>query len=202
MGRVVPQMIALALALLSGCRNEAPGGERGPNAQPAPMRVVGHEPGSTASTGAPTTASTAPSTAAPEGEAPGDDVIPWPGPIQWQTWEQGLAQAQAEGKPICLVVYADWCPHCRELAPVFSQPAIATLAQRLVMVRQDSDERPAWLTQRFGRLGAYVPRVLFLRPDGSLIEEIVSGHPRYPYFYSPLVSDRLLANMHAAIAGG
>ena len=44
-------------------------------------------------------------------------------------------------------------------------------------------------------------RVLFLDPEGRLKADIQSGHPRYPYFYSHHVADRLLQNLHAAATG-
>jgi hypothetical protein len=66
------------------------------------------------------------------------------------------------------------------------------------MVRQDQDENAPWLKERLGEYGRYLPRVLFLDPSGQVRADLQSGHPRYPYFYAPLVTDRLLANMRAA----
>lgn len=128
-------------------------------------------------------------------------TIEWGAAIDWKGWEEGLAAAQQHGRPLCLVVYANWCARCKELAPVFSQPQVAAMARGVVMVRQDQDEQPAWLRERFGELGGYVPRVLFLDPRGKLMPQYQSGHPRYPYFYSRHVADRLVANMYAAIGG-
>ncbi|MEZ4466068.1 MAG: thioredoxin family protein [bacterium] len=116
----------------------------------------------------------------------------------WLDWEAGLARAQADKKPILLLVYADWCPRCRELTPVFSDPEVLALSKKLVMVRQNSDARPAFL-EKFDSLGGYVPRLFFLTPDGSLREDIGSGHPRYPYFYTPGQIDALKAAMRAAV---
>lgn len=48
--------------------------------------------------------------------------------------------------------------------------------------------------------GSYLPRVLFFAPDGTVLSDLTSGHPRYPYFYAPMVSHRLLANMRTAAA--
>ncbi len=141
-------------------------------------------------------------TATKSGAGAGDPGLAWGDAVRWYGWEEGLGLAKSEGKAVCLVVYADWCERCEELAPVFSQPGIAAMARGLVMVRQDQDEAPGWLRERFGEVGNYVPRVLFLDADGNLRADIQSGHPRYPYFYSHHVADRLLANMHTAARGG
>lgn len=126
------------------------------------------------------------------------DHIAWSDAVTWRDWETALRMAKEENKSVCLVVYADWCPHCKELAPVFAQPAIASAAAGLIMVRQDQDADAPWLKERLGAYGDYVPRVLFLDPNGNVHEDLQSGHPRYPYFYAPMVTDRLLANMRAA----
>jgi hypothetical protein len=68
------------------------------------------------------------------------------------------------------------------------------------MVRQNQDERPDWLVPLLEPYGSYLPRVLFFGPDGSVRAELTSGHPRYPYFYAPMVQSRLVSNMRAAAA--
>ena len=108
-----------------------------------------------------------------------------PPAIRWLTWQEGLAKAAAEHKAMGLLVYADWCPHCRELQPVFRDPAIVHASQSLVMIRQNTDESAPWLHERFGAYGTYVPRLFFLHPDGTLAADIQSGNPKFPYFYQP-----------------
>jgi protein-disulfide reductase (glutathione) len=122
----------------------------------------------------------------------------WGDKIAWQSWESATSRARTEGKSICLVVYANWCGRCKELAPVFSQAAVASAAGDLVMVHQDQDQNPPWLKEQFGASGSYVPRVMFVSPDGKLREDLTSGHPRYPYFYAPMITDQLVANMRTA----
>ena len=127
---------------------------------------------------------------------PGD--IAWGDSIVWRDWDVALRTAKAENKSVCVVVYADWCPVCKQLAPEFAKPEVASAAAGLIMVRQDQDESAPWLKERLGQYGNYLPRVFFLASNGEVREDLQSGHPRYPYFYAPLVTDRLLANMHTA----
>jgi len=134
-----------------------------------------------------------PSSAPPSGLAWGDK-------IDWHSWESAQTIARSQGKAICVVVYAEWCARCKELAPVFEQPAVASAAAGLVMVHQDQDKPAAWLNEQLGGYGDYVPRVLFLSADGKVREDLTSGHPRYPHFYAPMVKDQLIANMRAATA--
>lgn len=135
-----------------------------------------------------------PKAAPGHGGKPGD--IKWGGAIEWKAWSDGLAAAKSSKKPICLVVYTDWCPRCKELAPVFEEPEMATLAKDFVMIRQDADEKPVWLVEQFNQpYGGYVPRIFFLDADGNVRPEITSGNDRYPYFYTPRGKAALLRSM-------
>jgi thiol:disulfide interchange protein len=148
-------------------------------------------------------AATTPTAAAvPEAQPSGVPTshMAWGDGITWRTWESALSVARTEGKAIGVVVYAEWCGRCKELAPVFATPEVASAARALVMVHQDQDEQPAWLKERLGAYGSYVPRVLFLSPDGKVRDDLTSGHPRFPYFYAPMITDKLVANMRAASA--
>ncbi|MGE3676082.1 MAG: thioredoxin family protein, partial [Polyangiaceae bacterium] len=127
--------------------------------------------------------------------------IEWAGNIDWLSYEAGLAKAKSEKKPLCVVVYADWCPRCKELAQVFRQPQIERLAKDLVMVRQNADEPSEWLnTPPLAAHGKYVPRVFFFDRKGSFDAAITSGHPRYPFFYAAAAPQMLTSSMQKAIA--
>ncbi len=130
--------------------------------------------------------------------------IAWNNGISWTPFDQAVVRAKAENKAVCVVVYADWCPKCRGLAPVFEGPPLTVASKEVIMVLQNSEERPGWLSERFGDLGNYVPRVFFLRPDGSVNHDLGSGHPRYPFFYTPGKAELLAKNIHTAAhaAGG
>lgn len=124
--------------------------------------------------------------------------IEWSPAAGWMDWDAGLAAAKISKKPICLVLYADWCPRCKELAPVFESGEIAKLGKDMVMVRQNIDERPKWLEQ-FGSLGSYVPRVFFFDAEGNIMDGITSAHARYPYFYTPAGRKALETSMRKAL---
>lgn len=127
--------------------------------------------------------------------------IEWGRSIQWRSYEKGLEEAAKSGKSICVVVYADWCPKCRKLAPAFSKPNVVKASKDLVMVLQDADAEPEWLNTAFGKYGRYVPRVFFLDSAGNVREELKSSHPRYPYFYAASQVPLLEKRMKEAAAG-
>jgi thiol:disulfide interchange protein len=129
---------------------------------------------------------------------PGD--IKWGGDITWLAYEQGLAEAKRSNKPLCVVVYADWCPRCRELAQAFQNPELEALAKRLVMVRHNADQPGAWLeAPALAQHGKYVPRVFFFNAQGDFAPSITSGHPRYPFFYAANAPLALQQSLQAAL---
>jgi thiol-disulfide isomerase/thioredoxin len=127
------------------------------------------------------------------------DAMEFVGDIAWKTWDEGKAQATREGKPIMLLVYADWCPKCRSLAPVFADDDIEAIATKYVMVRHNADDEAPWMDDLHDKYGGYVPRIFFMRPDGSVRTDITSGHPRFPYFYSDGQVDVLAKSMKSGL---
>ncbi len=133
--------------------------------------------------------------AALAGNAP---PIKWHQGVDWVPFDQALTRAKAENKAVCVVIYADWCPKCRALAPRFAEQPVTGASKDVIMVLQNSDERPGWLKQRFGDLGNYVPRVFFLKPDGTVATDINSGNARFPYFYRASEAAKLAASIQRA----
>jgi thioredoxin-like negative regulator of GroEL len=117
--------------------------------------------------------------------------------IDWQGYEAGLARAKAEGKPLCLVLYTNWCPHCRNYSHVFDDPKVVERAKGFVMVRANADEEPE-LAGKFAKDGGYVPRTFFLAPDGTLAEDIHAPRPKYRYFFDEHNPASLLGGMDEA----
>lgn len=128
------------------------------------------------------------------------DAIAWGNAVPWLDYDVALRRAAAEGKAVGVVVYADWCPKCRQLAPLFTSGPVVESSSKLLWVLQNHDARPDWLEQKFAAFGSYVPRIFFLGPDGRVAEEITSGHPRFPYFYLAAKPEALIASIDRAAA--
>ena len=117
--------------------------------------------------------------------------------IAWRPYEEGLAAAKAEGKPVCLVFYTDWCPHCTNYARVFHDPRIVEKSKSFVMIRLNKDENGP-VSAKYAPDGEYIPRTYFLAPDGTLKAEITEQRPSYKYFYDERDPASLLRAMNVA----
>lgn len=120
---------------------------------------------------------------------------------EWLSLQAGRELAAAESRNLLVYVYADWCARCRELEPVIESADVMAASHGLVHVRHNSDvDDSSWLREAAQDRDGYVPRVLFLRSDGSRLP-LVSDHPRYPLFYTPEMKDTLMANIEQAQQG-
>lgn len=119
--------------------------------------------------------------------------------IAWQPYDAGLARAKAEGKPVCLVFFTTWCPHCKNYSRVFEDPRVVERARDFVMIRLNGDEAKD-ISARHQPDGSYVPRTYFLSRDGEMDKEIHAPRPRFQYFYDERDPASLLAGMKAALA--
>ena len=146
---------------------------------------------------APPADNTAPAPAAPRGNgAKGED---WnDAQIAWTTYEAGMARAKAENKPVCLVFFTSWCPHCRNYANIFKDPRIVTRARDFVMIRVNPDDESA-IGDRYAPDGSYVPRTFFLAPDGALMADVHAQRPKFLHFYDESDPASLLGGMDAAL---
>ena len=110
----------------------------------------------------------------------GKPPIKWTDTVDWKPWDEARSISAETGKPLCLVVYADWCPRCKELAPAFLDDDVKALT---------------------AQYGGYVPRIFFFDASGQVREDVTSGHTRYPYFYTPRNLAALKASMRKAVGG-
>lgn len=119
--------------------------------------------------------------------------------IEWETYEGGLALAKAQNKPICLVLYTTWCPHCKNFSKVFDDPRVAEQAKSFVMIRLDADKESD-VAAKLAKDGGYIPRTFFLAADGTPDFEIHAPRDKYAYFYDERNPASLLGGMTAALA--
>jgi len=98
------------------------------------------------------------------------------GGITWlQYSEPYLQRASAEEKPVMIDFYADWCAPCKEYdKKTFVDPEVIELSRKFVMVKVDLTDNASpeveSVRKKFSILG--VPMLVFLRPDGSEIENL------------------------------
>jgi hypothetical protein len=132
---------------------------------------------------------------APRAHAGGD----WnDGQIGWKSYQDGLAAAKKERKPICLIFYTEWCPHCRNYSGVFHDAKVVEKAKQFVMIRLDKDKN-ADISKQYAPDGEYIPRTYFLTPDGVLDPEIHAPRGEYRYFYDEAQPGGVLTGMDSAL---
>jgi thiol:disulfide interchange protein len=117
--------------------------------------------------------------------------------IDWQPYEAGLAKAKAENKPVCLIFYTGWCPHCKTYSKVFDDPTVVARARKFVMIRLNADDEGA-LASKYAKDGTYIPRTFFLASDGTPDFTIHAPRDKYAYFYDERNPSAILAGMDEA----
>src|SRR5437870_8549147 len=91
--------------------------------------------------------------------------------VKWVPYTDGLAAAKKEKKPVCLVFFTEWCPHCANYSGVFHDPKVIEKSKKFVMIRLDKDKNDA-LSKQYAPDGEYIPRTYFLSSDGKLDPDI------------------------------
>ena len=84
--------------------------------------------------------------------------------------------------PICLVFYANWCPHCVKFSTIFHEAKMISETKKFVMIRIDNDKNGE-ISARYVPDGKYIPRVFFLSSAGQLDPQIQAPRKEYKYFY-------------------
>ena len=119
--------------------------------------------------------------------------------LRWQAVDNlaelaaNLESASAQGQPVVLDLYADWCISCKVMErSVFPQPHVASRLAEFRMLRVDVTDNTAdhqALLQRFGLFGP--PSLLFFAPDGRELTEVrIQGD---------VDADRLAAHLEAIL---
>ena len=120
------------------------------------------------------------------------------GQIGWLPYKEGLEKAKKSKKPVCLIFYTEWCPHCTNYSKVFHDPQVVAKAKDFVMIRLDADKNKE-LAPKYAVDGSYIPRTYFLSPVGVLDPEVHAPREQFKYFYDERSPDSLLAGMNAAL---
>lgn len=118
--------------------------------------------------------------------------------LHWMSFDAGLAAAKKEKRPICLIIYTTWCPHCANYSKVFSDPEVVKKAKSFVMVRVDKDKNPE-LSKKYSPDGEYIPRTYFFSSKGDLDASLTEARPQYKYFYNESDPASILAGMDRAL---
>ncbi|HXQ22962.1 MAG TPA: thioredoxin family protein [Candidatus Acidoferrales bacterium] len=118
--------------------------------------------------------------------------------IKWMPYDDGLAAAKKDHKPVCLIFYTTWCPHCANYSKLFSNPDLVKKAQSFVMIRLDKDKN-ADLSKKYSPDGEYIPRTYFLSADGTLDDSLTETRDQYKYFYGESDPSSILAGMDRAL---
>jgi thiol:disulfide interchange protein len=138
--------------------------------------------------------------AAPAPPPPGAKGETWnAAQIPWHSYDDGLRAAKEQNRPICLVVFTTWCPHCKAYSHVFDDPRVVERTRDFVMVRVDQDAEEA-TAQRYAPDGSYIPRTFFLDSAGNVDPSVHAQRPRFLYFYDERDPAPLLDGMRAALA--
>ena len=118
--------------------------------------------------------------------------------IGWRPYAEGMAAAKTEKKPICLIFYTDWCPHCTNYSKVFHDPKVVERSKQFVMIRINKDENGD-ISKKYAPDGDYIPRTYFLSPQGELDTKIHAPRSKYQFFFDEKDPASVLAGMDEAI---
>ncbi len=109
--------------------------------------------------------------------------------------DAAFARAAADGKPLVMDFWAEWCAACIELDhKTWNQPEVLELANGFVALKMDLTARtPAndALTDKYGVVG--MPTVIFFDPDGNELERF-SGFKDADDVAA--IMDRVLSSAH------
>ncbi|BDG04240.1 protein-disulfide reductase DsbD family protein [Anaeromyxobacter oryzae] len=93
------------------------------------------------------------------------------------SYDAAIAKAKAEGRPVIIDFWADWCVACKELDKIaWSQAPVKEAASRFVAVKldgTDADDAFTALAERYGVVG--MPTVVFLDHRGREVPDRVVG---------------------------
>lgn len=97
-------------------------------------------------------------------------------------FEEFLSRARAEGKPVMIDFYADWCAACKELdRETYVAPVVVTEANRFVNIKVDGTNEDDAIMELYDRFGVQgLPTVAFVDSEGKVLQD-----PRVTGFLKP-----------------
>ncbi len=126
----------------------------------------------------------------------------WNGPaINWRTIGDGIRESTRTGKTVIMVFHAKWCTSCKRYREVWKDPAVVEASKDFVMILIDVDEHPDE-NGAFSPDGTYVPRTIFLNPEGDVLSQYRGRDPEFPHSLDIASSDELLSIMKKAASDG
>ncbi|MFM7085368.1 MAG: thioredoxin family protein [Hyphomicrobium sp.] len=115
--------------------------------------------------------------------------------ISWNDLRTGVPEATQSGKTVMMVFYTSWCTSCRKYRSLFSDKRVVEAAQKLVMILIDADE-DKMANGAYSPDGTYVPRTIFLTPDGDVRDDLVGKTDQeHPHSIDITNPDELLSLM-------
>lgn len=117
---------------------------------------------------------------------------------------QELQQAvsAANGQPVMLDFYADWCVSCKEYEQfVFTDPQVQAALKGVVLLQADvtdNREQDAALLKQFALFGP--PGIVFFNPQGQALEPVIKGYQDASRFLDTVRALKLRPNGEAAHA--
>ncbi|XP_046999783.1 thioredoxin domain-containing protein 12-like isoform X1 [Schistocerca americana] len=106
---------------------------------------------------------------------------------QWLDLEKAIEVSRLTQKPIMVIIHKSWCTACSALKPQFAESKeIEELSSNFVMVNVGDDDKV--VGSSFAPDGEYIPRIIFMSPDGEVRPEFYNegGSEAYKYFYSDI----------------
>lgn len=103
--------------------------------------------------------------------------------VKWHAYDDGVAAAKRENKPILLVVYADWCGVCKNYSGMFADPAVIQASKKVVLIRLNQDKDNKFLA-KYSLDGKYVPRT-FIMNKNQVIQPSPYKTSDYGFFLPP-----------------
>ncbi|XP_064625446.1 thioredoxin domain-containing protein 12-like [Lineus longissimus] len=122
----------------------------------------------------------------------------WGDKIDWVNLDEGLKHAEEYKKPLMLIIHKSWCGACKNLKPNFAaSQELQTLSKHFIMVNVQDDEEPS--DAMYKPDGGYIPRILFLDPNGRVRQDIFNqgGNESYKFYYYN--ANSIVTSMHRAL---